>query len=350
MYSAHSGIYDMDFVDLEVLDVQLLFMDDTPRYYPDNADLVKVTVNVTNNGYDFFLVHDKMFHIWAMETDISRSTPDNEVLEVVDNYETTYDVQLEVNYENFQSRELYEECDYLNAVIQQDNSKSFTLCFEVLRIWKNEALSFEGDKKYYLLMMDNVQATSCPDCKKILLTYAKPTLAEFKMPPWVENLFSWHTLGLISQEDFENSLNYLQEIGLVTQAIPSKIKSDEMTIDEKNQQLEEHQIRVAAAQATNLYVSASIFYESEHSDDFNGVLCRQQNNIVTLSGDYFNDDAYYDAVFFKLSLYDDSGNVAETGLSKIIDVVPKELRHFDVSSPYSGKINRCLIMIDSKFN
>jgi len=86
--------HDMDTIDIEILDVQQLFMDDTPGYSKDNADLLKVTVKVTNNGNEFFILHDRMFRIWVMEPDIYQSTPENEVLEMVENYKTTYDMNL----------------------------------------------------------------------------------------------------------------------------------------------------------------------------------------------------------------------------------------------------------------
>ena len=62
-----------------------------------------------------------------------------------------------------------------------------------------------------------------------------------------------------------------------------------------------------------------------------------------------NNDSYYDAIFFKLLVIDDLDNVVSTGLSKIVDVVPKEFRHFEVSTPYAGKINSCFVKIDSRF-
>ena len=91
------------------------------------------------------------------------------------------------------------------------------------------------------------------------------------------------------------------------------------------------------------------FYETNHSENFTGVLCKKQNNVVTLSGDYTNEDAYYEAVFFKLLVFDELNNVVSTGLSKIVDVIPGEFTHFSVSTPYKGKINSCFVMIDSKF-
>ncbi len=347
MYRSHTTQFDMDFIDMKVLDVQLLYLDDTPGYYLDNADLIKVTVEVTNNGYEFFVLHDKMFRIWVMEPDIRKSTPDNEVLEIVDNYDSIYDVHLEVNFDDFNSKELFDECDYTNTLVHRDKSKTLTVCYEVLRIWANEALSLEGNKKYFLVMMDNTQATSCPNCKKELLSFTKPTSLEFDMPPWVENLFSWHARGLISDSDFENSLIYLKERGIVVELNP---QLPEMTLEQKNQMLKEHQAKLSAAMPYNLYVSASNFYEPRYFDQFSGVLCRQQNNIVTFSGDYQNADQLYDAIFFKLLLYNDLGDIIDTGLAKEVDVAPDELRHFEISTPYSGKINYCLGMIDSKFN
>jgi hypothetical protein len=103
VYGTYSS-RDLDKVSLEVLDTQVLYMDDTPGYYLDNADLIKVTVKVTNNKPGNFLVQDKMFRILVMETDRLKSTPEKEVLEQVDNYETIYDINLEVNYDNFPTR------------------------------------------------------------------------------------------------------------------------------------------------------------------------------------------------------------------------------------------------------
>ena len=76
-------------------------------------------------------------------------------------------------------------------------------------------------------------------------------------------------------------------------------------------------------------------------------LCKQQNGVVTFSGDYTNDDEFYDAVFFKLELID-ADSVVATGLSKIIDVVPGQFRHFEVSTPYSEKFDNCHVIVDSR--
>ncbi|HSA97845.1 MAG TPA: hypothetical protein VLF17_02070, partial [Candidatus Nitrosotenuis sp.] len=55
--------YDTGLVDIKIVDLQILPLDDTPNYHSDDSDLVKVTVNVTNNGVDYFLASDRMFKI-----------------------------------------------------------------------------------------------------------------------------------------------------------------------------------------------------------------------------------------------------------------------------------------------
>ena len=179
----------------------------------------------------------------------------------------------------------------------------------------------------------------------LLSTISVPT-TKYYTPRWVQNLFEWNQLGMISDKEFEYSIKYLVERGIISK---ENEKMQPTTMEEKNLQLKEHQARLSLAQQTNLYVSAMNFYESKYSDDFSGVLCKKQNNIVTLSGDYTNDGVYYQAVFLKLLIFDDLGNVVGTGIAKIVDVTPKDLRDFSVSTPYKGKINSCLVMIDSRF-
>ena len=337
---------DMNLVDLKIVDLQVLSMDDTPWEYLDDADLVKITINVTNNGLDYLLLDNKMLKLWAMEPDYRKSSSEGEVLELVDNYSPIYDDELAVIYENLDSRELFEECDHIHESVKIGQSKVFTICFNVLRIWHNEVLTIDGQKKYYIVMMDNQYASSCPNCKKVPLSEISVPSAKYSTPRWVQNLFEWHKQGIVSDQEFENSIQYLVTRGIISKE-NEKIQST--TMNEKNLQLKEHQARLSLAQQTNLYVSAMSFYESKYSYDFSGVLCKKQNNIVTLSGDYTNDDAYYDAVFFKLLVIDERDNVVSTGLSKIVDVSSNEFRHFEVSTPYAGKINSCFVKIDSRF-
>lgn len=337
---------DLNLVDLKIVDYQILSMDDTPWEYFDNADLVKIIINVTNNGIDYLLLDNKMLVLWVMEPDYKKSSADNEILELVDNYSPIYDDELEVIYENLESRELFEECDHIHERLGIGQSKVFAICFNVLRIWHNEVLRIDGQKQYFVVMMDNQYASSCPNCKKIPLTTIFAPTTKYYTPSWVQNLFEWNQRGIISDQEFEYSINFLVTKGIIS-------KENEIiqptTMEEKNMQVKEHQIRLSLAQQNNLYVSAMNFYESKYNDSFSGVVCKKQNNIVTLSGDYNNDGVHYQAIFFKLLIFDDLGDVVDTGIVKIVDVTPNDFRHFSVSTHYKGKINSCFVMIDSKF-
>lgn len=351
-----TNYHDLDMIDLEVVDVQTLLLNDTPGYYLDDADLLKVTVNVTNNNLDYFVVQDKMFKVWVIEEDILKSTSENEVLEMIDNYDTSYDSELEVRYDDLlPSRELFEECDYTNDRIMVEQSKIFTLCFDVLRIWQNEMLVLDGKKKYFLAMMDNDKTTSCPNCKKIALSTPSNNFENDEISPkWVQKLFDWNEQHIISQNEFQNSINYLIDKGAISEKFSSSLSMPSNTLEEKNHQLNIHQAQLSKSSNSNLYVSHQKFYESKHlSDNFTGFLCKQQNNIVTLSGDYTNnneDGLSYDVIFFKLLIFDNFGNVMATGISKIVDVASKEFRHFSVSAIHQGDLNHCLVLVDSEFS
>ena len=326
--SAFAIDHDMNLVDVKIIDLQILSMDDTPGYSSDNSNLVKITLNVTNNGLDNFIASDKMFKIWVMEPDFRKSTAENTVFEIVDNYYTSYDNELEVRYDDLPSRELFEECDYIHDIIFIGESKVFTICFDVLKIWNNDFPNLDGSKKNYLVMMANHKSTTCPNCKKMFLSTPE-TDQKLNFPDWVQNLVRWHSQRIISEQEYQDSIKYLVVKGIISK-VADEIHST-ISLTNKNQQLKEHQARLSFAQQPNLNVSAMDFYESKFSDEiFSGTICKKQNNIVTLSGDYINDDYFYHAVFFKLLLFDDVGNVVDIGIAKIVDVTPKDHRHFSV--------------------
>ena len=167
------------------------------------------------------------------------------------------------------------------------------------------------------------------------------------VPDWIQNILEWYKQGLISYQEYQNSIEYLVEMGIITEDVFKK--EIQLLLAEKNMQLKDHQAKLLLAQQTNLYVSSINFYESKYNDEFSGVLCKKQNNIVTLSGNYTNDGIYYYAVFFKLILFDEFGNVVANGISKIVEVTSKDFRNFSVSTPYKGNIDKCLVLVDSKF-
>jgi hypothetical protein len=339
--------YDLNLVELRIVDLQILSVDDTPGYSADNSNLLKITVNATNVGEDYFLVSAKLFKILVMEPDLRKSTPEKPILEMVDNYYTSYDDELEVRYDNLPSRELFDECDYIHDSVSVGESKVFTICFDILKTWNHGSLNLNGSKEYYLVMMANHQSSTCPNCKKILLRSSEFNQQNL-FPNWVQHLVQWHKQGFVSDKEYEESIKYLTTKGIITN-VGEEINHKD-SIATKNQQLKEHQTRLTSAQQTNLYVSTIKFYETNFQEGvFSGLDCKKQNGIVTLSGDYNNDSNFYQAVFFKLLLLDGSSHVVDSGIGKIVDVTPKDFRHFSVSIPHNEEINNCLVKIDSKF-
>lgn len=352
-YTSPSLDYDLDLLDLDVIDVQVLFMDDETGYWLDNADLLKVTINVTNNGLEHFILLDKMFRIWVMEKGyVDDGTVMNDYKSIVDNYETVYDSHLEVTYDYPHSRELFEECDWVNKLLQVGDSKFFTICFDVLRIWNNEPMNIDGLKQYYLVMMNNQFSTSCPNCLKVHLS--KYPIIGVDLPEWLQTVIGWYYDGLITLKDIENSFLFLNRTGIVSNFSVNNLEkefSQITALEQKIRQLKQHQASLTLNQDNQLYVSSTNFYDSQYLGDFSGLNCKKQNNIVTLSGDYTNkEDISYDVMVFKLLILDDFGNVVATGLSKLVEVEPDDYRHFSVSAVYDQKINHCLVLVDSKFS
>lgn len=334
--------YDLSKIDLTITNIQVLSMDDTPRYKLDDADLVKITVSVTNNGHEHFVLLDKMFELWIM----SPSKSDPASLEHVDSYDTTYDDEFEVMYEEMNSRELFNECDQTIKSAASGKQIEFTLCYNILKVRNEGGVKMDGQKKYMLVMMDNQQAGSCPNCKKIMLTDDEPKRTA--MPMWIQRLFEWKDKGLISETELRNSLNYLARFNAFIGADP-KDESD-IFLSLKNKELAKYQDVLAKAYSRNVFVSAIGMFESKHSDGFTGIICKRQNDVVTLDADYTNEDIRYGTIFFRLKIYDNSGNVTAEGLSKIVDVAPKSYRHVSVSTPSVHNIRYCEVRVDSKFS
>ena len=72
-------------------------------------------------------------------------------------------------------------------------------------------------------MMDNDKSTSCPNCKKIVLSVAKTNFENDKTrPKWIQKIFDWHEQGIISQKELQNSINYLVSKGIISEKISNR--------------------------------------------------------------------------------------------------------------------------------
>lgn len=331
--------YDLANIDLKITNVQILSMDDTPEYKLDDADMVKVTISVTNNSSEHFVLLDKMFELWIMKGSGSEPTH----LEHVDSYDTTYDDEFEVIYEKMNSRELFNECDQTIESLTSGRTAEFTLCYNILKVRNDGGIKMDGQKKYMLVMMDNQQAGSCPNCKKVSLIDYESDKED--RPEWIQRLYEWKDTGLISEKDLQNSLRYLASLGIIKE---HRIESG-LSLASKNRELARYQEALAEAYSRNLFVSSIGLFESKYPDRFTGVICKSQNGVITLDADYTNEDAGYGVIFFRLKLYNEYGDVSAEGLSKVVNVHPKSYRHVSVSTPSVQNIRYCEVSVDSKF-
>ena len=263
---------------------------------------------------------------------------------MIDNFDTTYDDQFEVIYEKMNSRELFNECDQTIDGVETGESMSFTLCYDILKTRSDGGVDLDGSKKYSLVMMDNQQATSCPNCKKILLTKNSEPKTRI-MPAWISKLFDWEKRRLISEQEVQNALDYLSRNGVPVSS--DKKSADRLAL--KNEEFAKYQNRLSKAYSENLFVSAIQMLEYKPADRFSGIVCKIQNDVITLDADYTNGIMEYGVVFFRLKVFDTSGNLITDGLSKIVDVAPKSFRHLAISAPAVQDPHYCTVEVDSKF-
>jgi len=137
---------------------------------------------------------------------------------ILDNFENTYTEALEIRYEDFFLIEVFEDCEWISDLIQINKSKTYNICFDILRKWHNEVLDINSNKNYFLTFMNNQFMTSCPNCKTILLTTSDP-IHKYLTPNWIQNIFEWHKQGIISEAEYQNSIEYLIAKGIISEGI-----------------------------------------------------------------------------------------------------------------------------------
>ncbi len=221
-------IYDLvPNVDVEIEDLKIIPMDDKPKDPFDDSDVIVITFEIVNRGIDYFVLSDKMFKILVLDPSFPVGVGEPDRKFIIDNYSTLYDVELETRYDDYDYLESFENCEYLHDRIFVNQTKTFSICFDVLRKWNNEILNIDGPKHYFLTMMDNIHYNSCPNCidnllsletmssdhKKILLPLKLQEILDendiAKLPFWIQKTINWHIQGKISEFELLNAINFL---------------------------------------------------------------------------------------------------------------------------------------------
>jgi len=237
-------------VEVEIVDLKIFPTNDKPKDPLDDSDVLVITFEITNKGIDYFVLSDKMFKILVLDPSFPVGKGKPESSYIVDNYVTLYDEELETRYDDYLNLEVFEDCDYLHDRIFVNQTKTYSICFDVLRKWNNEVLNIDGLKYYFLVLMDDTPSNSCPNCienllssemmssdnKKILLPSKLQEILDpndiANLPLWIQKTIDWYNQGMISETEIINAINYLNT------------KSSEEIISQVGMQVEKTKLRL----------------------------------------------------------------------------------------------------------
>jgi len=198
VYEASAKIYDLNLVDLEILETEVIQIEENPNYPFDASDVVKIKFQVTKTEPGLFVASDRMFRLVSI-------TPSFIADPVLDSFrgqsisfKAMYDDGFEVRYKGLESYHYFEDCEYFHDALLDTETKSYTVCYDVLRRLNIVPVDFEGKKQYFLTLMDNTQSNSCPNCRELLLSSGiKETVPQSKIVREQNNLGCREGLELI---------------------------------------------------------------------------------------------------------------------------------------------------------
>lgn len=144
-----------------------------------------------------------------------------------------------------------------------------------------------------------------------LIHLASVSAEESSLPNWLKDIARQWADGQMSDDDFIKALQWLVDQGLLI--IPQPADSD----------------------------------PQNYSQGFSGIVCTQGYNYVQMTGRYTNGDIPYLAIFLRLSLTNNVGDVVAMGSGIISHINAHQTKFFDAIAIYSGNFTTCDIQIDS---
>ena len=197
--------HDMKQLNFTVLDVEKIFIPKWIDEPGDYSDILKIKFNVTNKGLENFSVYKNMFQINVVDPhqefkEVRRTNRDN----IVDNYYPQYIEDFKLRFQDISLPSELSECVLLNHDLRINQTKTLSDCFDVRQKWSNEPLDLGGHRQYYLVMMDNKFATSCPNCISVLLDdYYQNSIMKTKFPPRIQVALGIDTEKISCKDGFE---------------------------------------------------------------------------------------------------------------------------------------------------
>ena len=177
--------HDLSKLDFQILEVKQSFIPKWINEPGDYSDILQVKFNVTNNELENFKIYKDMFQIDVVDSsqeflEVRRTNNDY----VVDNYYPKYIEDFKLRFQDILLPPNLEDCTLLNDLVRIEQTKTFSVCFDVKQQWSNKSLNLDGPLLYYLVMMDNKFSTSCPNCIRVFLNeYYQNLIVELELPP-----------------------------------------------------------------------------------------------------------------------------------------------------------------------
>ncbi len=170
VYEANARIYDLSLVNLEILETEVFQIEENPNYPFDAADIVKIKFQVTKTEPGLFIASDRMFRLVATASSFLAEPGFDSFRGQSISFKAMYDDNFEVRYQGLESFHYFEGCEYFHDILLDTETKSYTVCYDVLRRLNIVPVNFEGNRHYYLTLMDNTQSNSCPNCRELLVS------------------------------------------------------------------------------------------------------------------------------------------------------------------------------------
>ncbi len=164
----YNGINMIDFQLIETTVIPVPYWIDDPVDY---SDIIKVKFKITNKGINNFKVYKDMFQIDLEDPSVvyrDFSRPPNDF--GIETYFPEYSEDFKLRFQDIPIESKYEDCVLINHKIPINQTTELTVCFDIKRKWIMQSVNLTGKFEYYLLMMDNKNRSSCPNCERVKLT------------------------------------------------------------------------------------------------------------------------------------------------------------------------------------
>ena len=171
VYEASARIFDdLSLIDFEILDIEVIPIEQNPKYPFDPADLVKIKIKVTKSEPGFFIASDRMLRLHSIAPGFIGDPAHVDFVGQIMPFKATYEEGLVIRYQGLESYQIFDGCKYFHDSLLDFETRTYTVCYDVLRRLNVEPVDLDDGRKYFLVLMDNIHSNSCPNCRKFSLS------------------------------------------------------------------------------------------------------------------------------------------------------------------------------------